>query len=89
MKIFNNAKNVLGFNPELISTQGLSKTLYNDTYKVIAELPLGEFKYAVWNLAKPKDFNGFVNENLNLCSPSTNWFRCKWPLFCVFQFFIL
>ena len=69
MKIFNNAKNVLGFNPALISTQGLSKTLYNDTYKVIAELPLGEFKYAVWNLAKPKDFNGFVNENLNLWMP--------------------
>ncbi len=69
MKIWNDAENVLGFNPSLASTNGLSKILYNDTYKLIAELPMGEFKYAVWNMAKPKDFNGFVNENLNLWMP--------------------
>jgi hypothetical protein len=69
MKIWNDAQNVLGFNPSLASTNGLSKILYNDTYKLIAELPMGEFKYAVWNMAKPKDFNGFVNENLNLWMP--------------------
>lgn len=69
MKIWNNTEQILGFNPALASTYDISKTLYNDTYKLVAELPMGEFKYAVWNLAKPKDFNGFVNENLNLWMP--------------------
>ncbi len=75
MKIWNDAENVLGFNPSLASTNGLSKILYNDTYKLIAELPMGEFKYDVWNMAKPKDFNGFVNENLNLWMP---YFKRIW-----------
>ena len=69
MKIWGNAEQVLGFDPALASTNPISKTLYNDTYKLIAELPMGDFKYAVWNFAKPKDFNGFVNENLNLWMP--------------------
>jgi len=69
MKIWSTAEQVLGFDPSLADTDGLSKTLYNDTYKSIAELPMGEFKYAVWNLAKPADFNGFVNENINLWMP--------------------
>ena len=69
MKIWGNAEQILGFDPALASTNHISKTLYNNTYKLIAELPMGEFKYAVWNLAKPKDFNGFVNENLNLWMP--------------------
>ncbi|MDB4036630.1 hypothetical protein N9473_00980 [Polaribacter sp.] len=69
MKIWNNTEQILGFNPAFASTNDISKTLYNDTYKLVAELPMGEFKYAVWNLAKPKDFNGFVNENLNLWMP--------------------
>lgn len=69
MKIWSNAEQILGFDPALVSTNHMSKTLYNNTYKLIAELPMGEFKYAVWNLAKPKDFNGFVNENLNLWMP--------------------
>lgn len=69
MKIWNNIEQILGFNPAFVSTNDISKTLYNDTYQVVAELPMGEFKYAVWNLAKPKDFTGFVNENLNLWMP--------------------
>ena len=69
MKIWNNTEQILGFNPAFVSTNDISKTLYNDTYQVVAELPMGEFKYAVWNLAKPKDFTGFVNENLNLWMP--------------------
>jgi hypothetical protein len=69
MKIWSNAEQILGFDPALVSKNHMSKTLYNNTYKLIAELPMGEFKYAVWNLAKPKDFNGFVNENLNLWMP--------------------
>jgi hypothetical protein len=69
MKIWNNAEQILGFDPALASTNDISKTLYNDTYKVVSELPTGEFKFAVWNLAKPKDFNGFVNENLSLWMP--------------------
>jgi hypothetical protein len=69
MKIWNNTEQILGVDPAFVSTNDISKTLYNDTYKSVAELPMGEFKYAVWNLAKPKDFNGFVNENLNLWMP--------------------
>lgn len=68
-KIWNNAGKILGVDPSLVSTNEISKTLYNDTYKLISELPMGEFKYAVWNLAKPSNFNGFVNENLNLWMP--------------------
>ena len=69
MKIWSNAEEILGFNPALASTNDISKTLHNDTYKLVSELPMGEFKYAVWNLAKPKDLNGFINENLNLWMP--------------------
>ena len=69
MKIWNNAEQIMGLNPALVSTEGLSKTLYDDTYKLIADIPMDEVKYAVWNMAKPKDFNGFVNENLNLWMP--------------------
>jgi hypothetical protein len=69
MKIWNETEQILGVNPAVVSTNDISKTLYNDTYQSVAELPMGEFKYAVWNLAKPKDFNGFVNENLNLWMP--------------------
>lgn len=69
MEIWSAAEKILGFDPSLASTNHISKTLYNDTYQLIEELPMGEFKYAVWNLAKPKDFNGFVNENINLWMP--------------------
>ena len=47
MKIWNNIEQILGFNPAFASTNGISKTLYNDTYKLVAELPMEEFKYAV------------------------------------------
>jgi hypothetical protein len=69
MQIWSTTNETLGFNSNLASTNEISKTLYNDVYKLVTELPLGEFKYAVWNLAQPKDFNGFINENINLWMP--------------------
>ena len=69
-KIWESAKDVLGMDPNYISTNNISKVLMIQHYKLIDELsPLRDFKFAVWNYSKPKDFNGFVNENLNLWKP--------------------
>jgi hypothetical protein len=69
-KIWANAEKVLGMNPNYISTNEISKVMMIQRYKIIDELsPLRDFKYAVWNYAKPKDMGGFVNENLKLWKP--------------------
>ena len=68
--IWSSAEKVLGMNPNYISTNEISKTMMIQRFKLIDEiLPLREFKYAVWNYSKPKNFGGFVNENLKLWKP--------------------
>jgi hypothetical protein len=69
-KMWSNTEKILGMKQSLVSTDDISTTMRIQRYKLIDEiLPLREFKYAVWNYAKPKDFNGFVNENLKLWKP--------------------
>ena len=69
-KMWSNTEKILGMEQSLVSTNDISTTMRIQRYKLIDEiLPLREFKYAVWNYAKPKDFNGFVNENLKLWKP--------------------
>jgi hypothetical protein len=67
--VWGNAEAVLGINPNLISTNDLSKTMMMQTYKVVDNIPTEEFKYAVWNYAKPKDMTGFLEENISLWKP--------------------
>jgi len=68
--IWSSAEEVLGMNPSYISTDEISTTMMIQRYKLIDELsPLKEFKYAVWNYSKPKNMNGFVNENIKLWKP--------------------
>lgn len=68
--IWASAEEVLGMSPNYISTNEISSTMMIQRYKLIDELsPLRDFKYAVWNYAKPKDLGGFVNENLKLWKP--------------------
>ena len=70
INIWSTAEEVLGMDPSYVSTDEISKVMMIQRYKLIDEiLPLREFKYAVWNYAKPKDLNGFVNENLKLWKP--------------------
>jgi hypothetical protein len=70
INIWSTAEEVLGIDPSYVSTDEISKVMMIQRYKLIDEiLPLREFKYAVWNYAKPKDLNGFVNENLKLWKP--------------------
>ncbi|MGI9312628.1 MAG: hypothetical protein ACR2O9_03715 [Alphaproteobacteria bacterium] len=69
-KVWSNAEEILGMDQSIVSTEDISTTMRIQRYKLIDEiLPLREFKYAVWNYAKPKDLNGFVNENLKLWKP--------------------
>ncbi|MDG1762881.1 MAG: hypothetical protein P8H38_06510 [Flavobacteriaceae bacterium] len=67
--VWGNAQAVLGIDPNLISTNDLSKTMMIQTYKVVDNIPTEEFKYAVWNYAKPKNMSGFLEENSNLWKP--------------------
>tara|TARA_X000001036_G_scaffold44388_1_gene35460 strand:+ start:3101 stop:3853 length:753 start_codon:yes stop_codon:yes gene_type:complete len=69
-KVWSNAEEILGMDQSIVSTEDISTTMRIQRYRLIDEiLPLREFKYAVWNYAKPKDLNGFVNENLKLWKP--------------------
>ena len=67
--IWANAGKVLDVDPSTVGTDEISKTLMVQRYKLIDELPLQEFKYAVWNYSKPKDLRGFVDENIKLWKP--------------------
>ena len=67
--IWANAGKVLGVDPSTVGTDGISKTLMVQRYKLVDELPLQEFKYAVWNYSKPKNLNGFIDENIKLWKP--------------------
>ena len=67
--VWGNAEAILGINPNLISTNDLSKTMMMQTYKVVDNIPTEDFKYAVWNYAKPKDMTGFLEENTTLWKP--------------------
>ena len=67
--VWGNAEAILGIKPNLISTNDLSKTMMMQTYKVVDNIPTEEFKYAVWNYAKPKDMTGFLEENTTLWKP--------------------
>ena len=69
IEVWGNAETVLGIDPSLISTDDLSKTMMMQTYKVVDNIPTEEFKYAVWNYAKPKNMSGFLEENSKLWKP--------------------
>lgn len=67
--VWGKSEEILGMNPNLVSTGDLSHTMMVQVYKIVDNIPGSDFKFAVWNYSKPKNLSGFIDENLKLWKP--------------------